>query len=181
MSAQWFFQGGQCRRLFPMLEGGAGLVFQRWKVMKPLVACLAHAYPSPSPCHRTTSRSAKTLISTRSVTRRSPRGIGGGQNRSGGGGVTTGGQLVRVKRGSISESTGLFFRIGLPDGPGFEMHVLSTLGPTEAVGKKVRAGCPDLPFNRPFLMRGRGCAGNRGQNVVTGPFQEAAVEFPTLA
>src|SRR5260363_16480 len=43
------FQGGQCRRLFPMLEGGAGLVFQRWKVMKPLVACLAHAYPSPSP------------------------------------------------------------------------------------------------------------------------------------
>src|SRR5260364_203167 len=97
------------------------------------------------------------------------------------GGVTTGGQLVRVKRGSISESTGLFFRIGLPDGPGFAMHVLSTLGPTEAVGKKVRAGCRDLPFNRPFLMRGRGCAGNRCQNVVTGPFQEAAVEFLTLA
>src|SRR5260363_10347 len=89
--------------------------------------------------------------------------------------------LVRFKGGSISKSTGLFFRIGLPDGPGFEMHVLSMLGPTEAVGKKVRAGCPDLPFNRPFLMRGRGCAGNRGQNVVTGPFQEAAVEFPTLA
>src|SRR5260364_172320 len=71
------------------------------------------------------------------------------------GGRDDGGAAVRVKRGSISESTGLFFRIGLPDGPGFEMHVLSTLGPTEAVGKKVRAGCPDLPFNRPFLMRGR--------------------------
>src|SRR5260363_267162 len=98
MSAQWFFQGGQCRRLFPMLEGGAGLVFQRWKVMKPLVACLAHAYPSPSPCHRTTSRSAKTLISTRSVTRRSPRGIGGGQNRPGGGTSRHGGSLAESKR-----------------------------------------------------------------------------------
>src|SRR5260364_338806 len=72
MSAQWFFQGGQCRRLFPMLEGGAGLVFQRWKVMKP-------------------------LIPARSVTRRGPRGIGGGKNRAGGGAGRRGGSLSESK------------------------------------------------------------------------------------
>src|SRR5260364_393203 len=112
MSAQWFFQGGQCRRLFPMLEGGAGLVFQRWKVMKPLVACLAHAYPSPSPRHRTTSRWAYTLISTRSVTRRSPRGIGGGQNRSGGG-RDDGGAACQSQKGIDQRIHGAF----LPDRP----------------------------------------------------------------
>src|SRR5260363_336764 len=138
MSAQWFFQGGQCRRLFPMLEGGAGLVFQRWKVMKPLVACLAHAYPIP---FSLTSHDKPVGVDPDfdpfSDKAQSTR-YRWGSEQSGGGGVTTGGHLVRVKRGSISESTGLFFRIGLPDGPGFEMHVLSTLGPTEAVGKKVR-------------------------------------------
>src|SRR5260364_363947 len=134
MSAQWFFQGGQCRRLFPMLEGGAGLVFQRWKVMKPLVACLAHAYPSPSPSPRPSSvpphdRPVGLDPDPDPVSDKAQAaGYRWGSEQIGRGGVTTGGQLVRVKRGSISESTGLFFRIGLPDGPGFEMHVLSTLG-----------------------------------------------------
>src|SRR5260364_191644 len=95
-----------------------------------------------------------------------------------GGGCDAGGAACQSQKGIDQRIHGAF----LPDRPArrswFGKPVASSVGPTEGVGEKVRGGCPDLPFNRPFLMRGRGCAGNRGQNVVTGPFQEAAVEFP---